>query len=155
VAKARVFDVENPLAKVICTLGGELPAKLVETADREVAKLHSIIRDYVRDEVAAILIYSSAGEDLLFADSERLGQHALNVAEVAGAAGLDGIGEIAAGINSLIENLRESGLWRPEALRLHLDALTLVSQGGAIDRSGEGLVLRRLRAMRQAIGVQE
>jgi len=151
---ARVFDVDNTLAKVLCNLGGEISAKLIEQAEAEVSKLHAPIRDYVREEVAAILIYVDVGEDVLFADCERIGRHALNVAEVAGAAGLTGLGEVAGGINALIENLRSAGLWHTEALRLHLRAMTLLSQD-TIDAAGERLVLERLRTMRRAIGVQE
>jgi hypothetical protein len=151
---ARVFDVDNRLAKVLCNLGGEVAAKLIAQAEAEVAKLHALIRAYVSEEVAAILIYSGAGDDVLLADCERLCRHALNVAEVAGAAELTGLGEVAGGINALIENLKSTGLWHTEALRLHLRAMMLLSQD-AIDPAGEGVVLEQLRTMRRAIGVQE
>ena len=151
---ARVFDVDNRLAKVLRNLGGDISAKLVEQAEAEVARLHGPIRDYVREEVAAILIYVDVGDDVLFADCERIGRHALNVAEVAGAAELTGLGEVAGGINALIENLKSIGLWHTEALRLHLRAMMLLSQD-AIDAAGGELVLERLRTMRRAIGVLE
>jgi hypothetical protein len=104
--------------------------------------------------VGHIIAFAACSEEDLFAESSKLGRHALNVADIAGAAGLKTIGEVANGINSLLQNLSSSGLWHSEALRLHLNAMALINEGSA-GAQAEAVVLERLRAMRRAIGAQE
>ncbi len=153
-SKARVYDVENTLSKVVVNLGGDAPSKLVEQANERVSTLEGAIRTYCMEQVTHIIAFAALSEEDLFAESAKLGRHALNVADIAGAAGLTAIGEVANGINSLLENLASGGLWHSEALRLHLNSMTLISDG-AVGAQAEKMVLERLRAMRRAIGAQE
>lgn len=152
---ARIFTPENRLAKALSSLDGATAEELVLNASARVAKLEVAIRAYVSEQLLAITEFAAEGEDVLFAECRTLSELARNVAEVAGAGGLDDIGEVASGINAMVENLHSSGVWHTDALRLHLDALALLNQRvGANTGDGE-FVLARLRNMRQAIGVAE
>jgi hypothetical protein len=151
----RIIKAENRLAKIIGQLGGVSSGELVRDADGKVQDLSGEIRAFVQENLTPLLGYVGKSEDVLFADSRKLGGYARNIAEVAGAAGMEGVGEIARGISSMIDNLSASWLWHSDALKLHLDSLALMNQGAALDRDAQALVLNRLQTMRQAVGVVE
>ena len=152
---ARVFSADNRLAKVVVTLGGINPTELVKAADKRVTDLHGDIRSYVSDELRLINAYVDRPDDVLLAESQDLGQHALNVSEVAGAAGLVAVGEVARGISSMVENLKTYGVWHADALRVHLNAMVLLSGRSGVEAGDEDVILGRLKGMRGAIGVIE
>lgn len=152
---ARIFTPENRLAKILQTLDGPTAAELVADADARVAKLSGAIRGYVDEKVGVILAFADQGEDVLFAECRTLSETALNVAEVAGAAGMEAIGEVARGITAMVDSLLTSGVWHSDALKLHLNALTLVNQTGGKMTGDNKVILARLRGMREAVGVTE
>jgi len=98
---------------------------------------------------------SGQGEEVLFAECRTLSDAALNVAEVAGAAGMDALGEVARGISAMVESLTTSGVWHSDALKLHLDALALINQAGGRMTEENKVILARLRGMRATVGVTE
>lgn len=151
---ARIFAAENRLSKALSPKGCT-SAELVGFADDRVKQLEGEIRAYVRDKLDLIVAFTSLDEDLLFGESRQLGEHALSVADVAGAAGMAGVGEIARGISSMVENLLSSGIGHADALRLHLNAIALLSRRAESDSAEEEVVLARLRGMRGAIGIVE
>ena len=102
--------------------------------------------------MSKVLIYGDAPEDQLFAESAILGAAALSVAEVAGAAGMAGVGEVARGICALTNAVRTKGFWHAEAVRVHINALSLLCQSG---REDDGSVAKQLNTMRTALGVSE
>lgn len=152
---ARIFTPENRLAKILETLDGPTAAELVAEADGRVEKLSAAIQEYVQEKLQAILSFASQGEDVLFAECRTLSDAALNVAEVAGAAGMEAVGEVARGISAMVDSLLTSGVWHSDALKLHLDALALLSQGGVRSSEESKMILARLRGMREAVGVAE
>lgn len=152
---ARIFTPENRLAKILVELDGATPAELIAAADGRVATLNAAIRGYVDDKLKEIMAFASQGEDVLFAECRTLADASLNVAEVAGAAGLDAVGEVARGISAMVEGLITSGVWHSDALRVHLEALALVNQAGGRMSEENEVILKRLRGMRQNIGVVE
>lgn len=152
---ARIFSPENRLAKILENLDAPPTAELISEAEGRVALLGDAIRSYVAEKLQEILHFSNQGEEVLFAECRTLGDAALNVAEVAGAAGQEAIGEIARGVSAMVDSLITSGVWHSDALKLHLDALALVNQAGGKTTPDTELILARLRGMRQAIGVAE
>lgn len=152
---ARVFNPDNRLAKVLVTLGGVSSNELVKAADKRVTDLGGEIRTFVADELRLINAYADRPDDVLFAESAELGQRALNVSEVAGAAGLVAVGEVARGISSMVENLRNYGVWHADALRVHLNAMVLLTVRSGVEAGDEDVILGRLKGMRGAIGVIE
>ena len=154
-AKARVFTPENRLANVLSSLEGIPAGELVVSAQARVAALETAVRGYVAMKLDEIMAFTDMAEHDLFAECRTLGGLARNVAEVAGAAGLAAIGEVAAGIDAMVESLVTSGVWHTDALRLHLDALALLNGRTGASAEEDEVVLARLRNMRKAIGVVE
>jgi hypothetical protein len=152
---ARIFTPENRLSKILLAIDAPTSDDLIADASMRVAQLEGAIRAYVAEQLKEIMAYANAGEDVLFAESRTLGDKALNVAEVAGAAGMDAVGEVARGISAMVDNLVSSGVWRTDALKLHLNALALVNRGGGERTPESDLILKRLRGMREAVGVLE
>ena len=152
---ARIFTPENRLAKILDNLDAPTAAELVAEAEGRVSKLSVAIRGYVEEKLTTIMAFATQGEDVLFAECQTLSDAALNVAEVAGAAEMEAIGEVARGISAMVDGLISSGVWHSDALKLHLDALALVNQGGGKMTDENKVILARLRGMRDAVGVVE
>lgn len=153
--QARIFTPENRLARVLASLQGSAPQQLVADAEARVAELGAAIRRYVQDRLGPIMAFGDLGEDVLFARCRELGAMSLDVAEVAGAAGMEAIGEAARGISAMVEGLVDRGVWHTDALKLHLEALSLLSQSAAPDEGQIKAILDQLVTMRRAIGLSE
>lgn len=154
-AVVRIFTPENRLAKILESVEAPTGRELVAEAEACVADLRDSIVAHVADRLSEIATYAAMGDDLLFGGRRALGAAALDVAEVAGAAGLETVGEIARGISAMIDSHFTSGVWRIDALRVHLGALALVNQRAGEDLAEGALVLKHLHTMREAIGVAE
>jgi hypothetical protein len=150
----RVFTPENRLAKALASFSGPSERELVASAQARIDGLKGVVQSYVAEKLQTLLTYADMREEDLFAESRELGAHARDVAEVAGAAGLSEVGEVAGGVCAMIDSLLRRGVWHTDALRLHLDALTLLNQRAAAAPENQA-VLARLRHMREAIGVLE
>ncbi len=151
----RIFTPENRLASILHSREAPTGAELVTAAESRVDDLRGVILSYVAAKQKEIAAYAALGDDVLFAECRTLGDTALNVAEVAGAAGLEAVGEIARGISAMIDSLKTCGIWHTAALRLHINALGLIDQVSGADPAAGALVLKRLQAMREAIGIVE
>lgn len=149
-----IFKPPNRLAKVIAPYDGAKAELLVENARSRVAELDSQIRGYVAKMLAKIADYATADDPKLFAARPALAAAALNIADVAGAIGMEAIGDIARGIDAMIESSANGEVWHPDALRLHIHSLGLISQTPG-DRTEETVVVENLRALRRAIGIIE
>ncbi|ACG79639.1 cheE protein [Phenylobacterium zucineum HLK1] len=152
---ARIFTPENRLAKILEAIQAPTAAELIADAESRVEALGDAIRTYVAEKLEEIRAFAEQSEDVLFAECRTLGETAMNVAEVAGAAGLEAVGEVARGISAMVDNLISSGVWHTDALRLHLDALALVNASGGGMTPENEVILMRLRGMREAVGVVE
>ncbi len=150
-----IFRPENRLAKILADLTGESAQVLIAEANARVEALGDVIRAYVREKLEVIALYGAADEAVLFAESRTLGDAARGVSEVAGAAGMDTIGEIACGICAMIDNLTANGVWHTEALKVHISALKLVNQGAVGRDAGNDAILERLTAVRAAVGIPD
>ena len=153
-SKTRVFTPENRLANILQANRGAGANELISNAQARVAELGPSIRRTVLDRVERILSMSRDGGIVAPSDREALGATALEVAELAGAVGLRGLGEVACGISAMVDCAGAQGVWRPEAVTLHLDALRLLQKGGG-QAQGEEQMLARLRVLRTAIGVPQ
>lgn len=151
----RIFTPENRLAMALEGIETVPVQVLAAEAERRVARMGAAIRAYVAEKLEVITRYASQSDEALFGECRGLGSAALDIAEVAAAAEMDAIGEVACGIRTMIDALLSSGVWHTDALRLHIDALFLLNQtGGRRDAENE-IILARLRTMRDAIGVTE
>jgi hypothetical protein len=117
--------------------------------------MRSAVRGYVEEKVRLILRCATGGEMALFEHGRDIEQAAINVAEVAGAAGMMAIGEIARGISAMLARSRREGAWHGEALMVHVSCLALASSTTPPSAQEDTVILGRLATMRRAIGVSE
>lgn len=150
--KAAVYKPDNHLGRTLDARDAPAAERLVGDAGARLASLREQLVVYVRAETNKVLIYGDAPEDQLFAESTALGEAALSVAEVAGAAGMAGLGEVARGIYSLTNAVRTQGFWHAEAVHVHIGALALLCRLG---REDDGTVANQLHAMRRSLGVSD
>jgi hypothetical protein len=151
----QVFRPENRLAHMVRDGGpGADMRQLIASAEAQVEELRASTTAYVQGRLDHILLLAREDDQALLARAHELGAAALGIAEVAGAAQLGALGEAAAGVSAMIEAFRTGGVWRPDALRVHLDALQLLASDGA-HAPGHEEMLARLRGLRAAIGVEE
>lgn len=149
----KIYKPENRLANTITRRDAPTMGELAKAAETRVEALKPPIRTFVEDKVRAIVAQAAATDDALFAECRPLGDQARDVAEVAGAAGMDAIGEVCLGISAMVDGWTRQGLWRVDALRVHLHALTLVNQSTSEDNTKA--VLDRLKLMRRALGITD
>ena len=152
---ARVFTPENRLARHL-RQGGPTPAELIADADNRVAALAGSIRAFVAGKLREILALSEQGDDVLLAESRAIASLAMNVIEVASAAGLDALGNVARGVITMIEGPKAHGVRHTDALRLHIHSLGLLSPEAApLSPQDEVQILENLENMRRVIGLKD
>jgi hypothetical protein len=155
VADTIIFTPENRLAKILLNVDAPMAHQLIQQADVRVAQLADVIREHVVNKLKKVLDLAGATEADLLAECKAIGANATEIAEVAGAAGLETIGEIARGVAAMVENQVKRGLWHGEALRLHINTLSLVSEGASENPAADAKLADELRVLRKAIGVIE
>jgi hypothetical protein len=173
VANKIIFTPENRLAKVLLNVDAPMAHQLIQQADVRVAQLTDAVREqvicklrkehdvgklekeYVAAKLRAILDLAGVTEEDLLAECQAIGQAATEIAEVAGAAGMATIGEIARGVAAMVENQIKRGTWHGEALRLHINTLSLMGQGDSETPEADAKLADELRVLRKAIGVVE
>jgi hypothetical protein len=154
-AEPRTIYPYNRLSGAIDTLEGESPQKLVAEAGQRVIALRPHIRSYVAAKVAKLSRFATEADEVLISEGRAIGAIALAIAEVAGAGGMQTIGEIARGTSAVVDSLLQKGGWHSTAVRIHLQSLTLASQSQTDEGPAERLMLDRLRIMRKVLGVSE
>lgn len=152
--KVIIFAPDNRLATILDPQGAPF-GELVAAADERLDALGDQIRAFVAAETERMLAIHELGEEEMFGRARELGERASAVAEVAGAAGLDDVGEVANGIYAMVEGLLESGVWHSDALGLHLSVLRLMSSETPLEAKAREATLARLRVMRTRVGVEE
>lgn len=151
----RIFTPENRLARALQSHDGPTAESLLADADVRVASLAGSIRLFVADRIALVAPYADRPEEELFAGCKDIGEPAMNIAEVAEAAGLDTVGAVARGVCIMLDGLVSLGVWHTEALRIHLRALRLVGEpDGPIGAEGRRIA-DDLLALRQSLGLPE
>jgi hypothetical protein len=151
--EARIYSVRNRLYEATRSMDGPTVESLVSDADEQVLRLADSITAFVASKVAILTAYADQPEEALFAGCKAIGEPAMNIAEVAEAAGLEAVGKISRGICVMLDGLGNSGIWHTDALRLHLHALTLLQ---VQSREPAGLkVVEELRSLRCSLGFPE
>ena len=151
----RIFTPENRLADIV---GGPDDLTLAELEQRAAERVHNIgpdLRRFVAEKVAEIERIAAYPEEIIFAECLSLGAAALGICEVAAAAGLAPLGEAARGVATMVDALVTDGVWHTDALKLHIDALTMIAAQPDLEPAEVLIILARLKAMRDGIGVPE
>ena len=149
-AKARIFHPFNTLAKILGSSTAPTADELMVAAQANVETLADDLRAYVENECTELLAKAARpGEE------QSLSQTALNIAEVAGSAGLAAMGEVARGIRAMIVSRAEGHGWDNQAFQLHLVTLARFRAGSGDMTPENAELLKGLEAVRHKIGVPE
>lgn len=151
----KIFTPDNRLAKVIDSPDGISFAELVGDAEARVETLAEGIGRYVDEQIAVIAAIQVQGELVIFGESLALSRAALNIAEIAGAAGHEALGEVARGVCAMVDGLLASGIWHSDALDLHLTSLSLLNDPTPPDAVERERIIKRLADMRRAVGIPD
>ena len=151
----RIFTPENRLANIVGGPADPTAEELEQEAARRVAALGPGLRQFVDGRLAEIARIAQLPEETIFAESLALGDAALAICEVAAAAELAALGEAARGIATMVDALVSDGVWHTDALQLHIAALAMFALHPDLAASEVGIVLARLKAMRDGIGVPD
>jgi len=150
--QARIYAVKNRISEALLSKDGPTADSLVSDADGRVARLAGRIGAFVDGKVEHLSHWAEMPEDALFSGCQAIGEPAMNIAEVAEAAGLDAVGSVARGLCVMVDGLVSRGIWHTDALRVHLRALVVVhAQSGKQDPDNLRIV-EELRALRAALG---
>lgn len=151
----KIFTPENRLAKVIGGMGDATAEELAKNAEGRVRALRPVIRKRVQEIAEELALLSERPETEIFAECKALGDKALEICEIAGAADLQAIGDAARGVHALIDALFTAGVWHTEALKLHVESLMVLNGDPPPPAEAARQMLARLRGMREWLGVPE
>ncbi len=151
----KIFTPENPLAAIIGGPDDPTTASLVRDAETRIYTLRDDIRRHVAEQHAILAARADAPEETIFADCHQIAAAARAISDVAGAAGMETVGEAARGIFALINALGCKGVWHTDALKLHVDALALFNSDAPPSRSDSVQILKKLKAMREWVGAPD
>lgn len=130
-------------------------ATLVAAAEARTSRLDNSVRAFVEARVGVIMGAAEGDDHSVAARREELGAAALDIAEVAGAAGQATLGEVARGFSVLAIRAAEDGSWAAGLVREHLNALKTVRERSGQDPFDTDILLARLRAQRIRAGLPE
>ncbi|HEY3696718.1 hypothetical protein [Phenylobacterium sp.] len=149
----RVFTPPNRLAKVLIETGGRTADEAAATAGAHIEELGPSLRRAVDIQVLRLIELHRTGEPALSWRAPELSDAAMQLAEIAGAAGRSDLGEVARGVLAMIGH--QTGGPRADVIDLHLSALALLHGGSGAAGQASDVILRRLQDLRAAIGVSE
>ena len=149
----RIFTPENALSSVQGSLADPTMDALVRSATHRVERLQPILQAHTVHGVRAILELADCADSDLEARARRIGGRAREVCEVAAVAGMTAAGEAARGLYALAAAMDQGGDWRPDAFRVHLNALAVLAAPEAPTADGADRMVRALRALRLRLGV--
>lgn len=150
-SEARVYAVRNRISEALSKDGPTVDS-LVSDADARVARLAGRIEAFVASRVAVLANWAEQPEEALFAGCQAIAEPAMNIAEVAEAAGMGAVGAVARGICVMLDGLTSRGIWHTEALRVHLRALTLVLEQSSEPGAPSNTVVEELLVLRSSLG---
>jgi len=153
--KVRIFNPPNGLAKILEGGEGVHFDELVAGSEGRIGEMKDVLQDYVRDQARRVVWFGSLEEEIIFARCGELSQAAMNIADVAGAAELEQLGEVAHGIRAMIDSLYCKGVWHTDALEAHITSLALLNSEPPPSVKEGDAILKRLARVRAAIGVVE
>jgi hypothetical protein len=153
-AGVRVFTPKNHLANVVGG-SGKTALELADAANAGVASMSVALVARLQRQVARLAAIRVQGEAALLSSCDELSLVAMDIAELAGAAGRPFLGDAARGILAMMDAKAGDGLWRPQALEVHIDALALLNAQPAPATADVRKVLAQLFDMRRFIGVSE
>lgn len=152
---AEIFMPENRLGAILGGASDPTSARLTKAAERRVDTLQSGLRLHVAGNMQIVRALARQSDETLLAESHALGDAAQAICEVAGAAGLYALGEAARGVFMMVAAHAAQGIWRPEALKVHMNAMIMIDAEPDPDAASgrHALILEELQGLRTRIGI--
>jgi hypothetical protein len=143
---ARVFAVENKLAKIAAKPGGKTIHEAISSAERKVESVREACVGALAGKVADLIAHAAAAKaDQSHARFDGLYKGGNAIYGVAGAFGLTGLAQAASSLCDLIEGFRNGEPVNWPAIDVHVDGIRLLVSGG---EAGAEPILAGLRAVR-------
>ncbi|WP_428152034.1 hypothetical protein [Brevundimonas sp.] len=146
--EAITFVPRNRLAPILSTPDGKSFIELVAEADRAVARIAPALTESLDSDVRALARLCHQDKADILGQGRDMGRLALRIVERARLAGRPDLADAAAGVWEMVDALTDRGVWHADALRVHADALGVLSAHGS---EGSAIPQELLR-LRDAIG---
>ena len=151
----KIFTPVNRLKETVTERYGRDREQLARASEARVEQLAPQLRAQVAEKVARLVALRQVEVDHLCQHTLEIGDAAMGIAELAGAAGQPRLGEAARGVLAMLPALRAGDSRAANAMLVHLTSLELISgqePGGGDDLAA---VLARLAGLRQALGLPD
>jgi hypothetical protein len=142
---AKVFKVQNRLSKVVRLPGGKTVAEALRSADKRIESARETCLATLEDKVGRLAAYADQGPSDPAAALDGLYRAADEIFSVAGAFGLNGLGDAAYGLCDLAGRFQVEGPVNWQAISVHVNGIRLLSTGAVADPE---MVLAGLREVR-------
>lgn len=149
------FVPRNRLSKILSSQDRKAFAEHIECAKREVERVMPILSESIEDDVQALIRLCRQDEADIFAQSREIGWLALKIIESARLACRPELADAAEGVWEMIDALSSRGVWHTEALRVHVEALLVLSSRLEVPAAERQVIARELLHMRAAVGAAE
>lgn len=150
-----VIHLENRLAGAVDTQDGSSVRLLVQEAERRLIVLRPRLKSHCMALLERLLRFALATDEIEGEERREIGRLSLALAELAAAAEMETIGEIARGVSALTAKGGSAGNWDSAAVRLHLQALHVANKGTISTPDEDDLILDRLQRLRDVLGVDD
>jgi len=145
VSTVRRIKVENRLAKLVQVPGGISLAEALERADQNLEKVKDEYLAVLDEKIARIEQLAGAAKPDPAVVDELYGV-SNDMVTVAGVFGLGELGQAAYSFCELLDRLRQTGAWSPQAVAVHVSAMKLLRHPqAAASHGGCDAVLKGLR----------
>lgn len=149
-ASTVAFSPRNRLSAILSGTDRKTFAEHVATAEQAVQAIAPGLIEGLDDEVRALARLCRQDEAETFGQCREIGWLALSVVESARLAGRPGLASAAKGVWEMIDALSERGVWHTDALRVHADALAMLTD--VEEGPDASAVTRELTRLRATIG---
>ena len=142
---AKVFKVQNRLAKVVRLPGGKTVAEALKSADKRIESARETCLATLDAKIGRLATYAEQGPSDPVAALDGLYRTADEIFGVAGAFGLRALGDAAYGLCDLAGRFQVEGPVSWQAIAVHVNGIRLLSTGALPDPE---VVLSGLREVR-------
>lgn len=152
-SSARIFAVENQLAKVVKTPGGKTAAEHVKAAEVRVEKVRDVSLASLKEKAEGIAAFASAGRKADAADALN-GIYDLSNAiyGIAGSFGLKALAEACFSLCDVADSFRSGAPVNWPAIDVHVDGIRLLAMlGDKAEAAGAETILDGLRRVRARV----
>jgi hypothetical protein len=149
------FVPRNRLSKILSGMDRKAFAELVQNAEHEVQLIAPKLGESIGGDVQALIRLCRQDEANIFGQSREIGWLALRIVESARLADRPELAEAAEGVWEMIEALSARGVWHTDALKLHVEALQVLSGDENVTLDRRETITQALRTMRQTIGARD